>query len=149
MNVSLKLQPGDESVWPKTYLLNSGSTLIGRAENCSLRLDCPTMSCWHCIVDVAPSGVYITDLHSLNGTYVNDRRAVRQPLRHDDVLRLGAVSFLIGIDSHNQLPPSAQDHALTVAPSWDQNSQTQPEPDPPHASSIAAGSTRYHRISAC
>ena len=138
MNVSLKSLPGDESVRPKSYLLNSGSTLIGRADNCSLRLDCPTISLWHCIVDVAPGGVYITDLHSLNGTYVNDCRAVRQPLGHADVLRLGGLSFLVGVDSDKELRASAQEYALAVGPSLDRYSQSQPEPEPLQASSIAA-----------
>ncbi len=127
MNVRLKLIAGDQSVWPKSYLLNAGSTLIGRADNCSLRLDCSTISGWHCIVDLAPSGVYITDLHSLCGTYVNDRRAIRQPLCHGDVLRLGDLSFLIGVDSDNELTAPAREYALAVAPSWDRYSQAQPQ----------------------
>ena len=141
MNVSLKLQPADESVRPKTYLLNCGSTLIGRAENCSLRLSCSTISRWHCIVDVSPDGAYITDLHSRNGTRVNDRRAVRQPLRHDDVLRIGQLSFIISVESKKELPCPTQDHALAVAPSWDQTAQTQPESAPEQASAIAPSLT--------
>ncbi len=136
MNVSLKLLPEGESVWPDSYLLNSGSTLIGSAPNCSLRLDSPSVSRWHCIVDVAPNAVYITDLHSLNGTYVNNRRAIRQPLRNADVLRLGHLSFLVGINSSSDLPGESDYSALSILPS--SFSQPKAQLPSPAASGIAA-----------
>ncbi len=117
MDVSLKLLPDGESVWPDSYLLNSGSTLIGSGHNCSLHLDSPTVSRWHCIVDVAPNAVFITDLHSLNGTYVNNRRAIRQPLHNADILRLGGLSFLVGINSSSDLPLSSDYSTLAILPS--------------------------------
>ena len=116
MDVSLKLLPEGESVWPDSYLLNSGSTLIGSGPNCSLRLDSPSVSRWHCIVDVAPNAVFITDLHSLNGTYVNDRRAIRQPLDNADILRLGGLSFIIGINSSSDSPGASDNYALSFPP---------------------------------
>ncbi len=118
MNVSLRLLFDGQSALPAaTYLLNSGSTLIGSDPNCSLHLDFPSLSRWHCIVDVAPNAVFITDLHSLNGTYVNDRRAIRQPLGNADLLRLGELSFIVGINSSSDLPVSCDYSTLAVRPS--------------------------------
>lgn len=118
MNVSLKLLFDGQSTTPGgSYLLNSGSTLIGSDPNCSLHLDFPSLSRWHCIVDVAPNAVFITDLHSLNGTYVNNCRAIRQPLGNADLLRLGELSFLVGINSASDLPVSCDYSTLVVRPS--------------------------------
>lgn len=136
MDVSLKLIPDSESVWPDFYLLNSGSTLIGRAPNCSLYLDSPTISRWHCIVDVAPNAVFVTDLHSINGTYVNDRRAIRQPLGNADVLRLGDISFIVSINSSPDFAAFVDDFALSVLP--DSSSEPKAQPTPPAASALAA-----------
>ena len=135
MNVSLRLLLDGQSALPGTYLLNSGSTLIGSDPNCSLQLDYPSLSRWHCIVDVAPNAVFITDLHSLNGTYVNNRRAIRQPLHNADILRLGDLSFLVGINSSSDLPLSSDYSALAIRPS--SFSQPNAQLPPPAASAMA------------
>ncbi|MEE9366305.1 MAG: FHA domain-containing protein [Dehalococcoidales bacterium] len=136
MNVTLRSLHDGQSPLPGTYLLNSGSTLIGSDTNCSLQLDSPSLSRWHCIVDVAPSAVYITDLHSLNGTYVNDRRAIRQPLHNADILRLGDVSFIVRINASSDLPGQIDDYPLPVLPT--QLPQTKAQPPPLAASALAA-----------
>ena len=129
MNVSLELLFDGQSALPAaTYLLNSGSTLIGSDPNCSLHLDFPSLSRWHCIVDVAPNAVFITDLHSLNGTYVNNCRAIRQPLGNADLLRLGDLSFLVGINSSSDLPVSCDFSTLAVRPSSFDQTNAQPLP---------------------
>ncbi len=117
MNVSLRLLINSQSALTGTFLLKTGSTLIGSDPNCSLQLDYPSLSRWHCIVDVAPNAVFITDLHSLNGTYVNNRRAIRQPLHNADILCLGDLSFLVGINSSSDLPLSSDYSALAILPS--------------------------------
>ena len=127
MNVTLRLLHDGQSPAPGNYVLNSGSTLIGRADNCSLCLHCPAVSNWHCIVDVAPGTVYITDLHSLNGTYVNDSRAIRQSLHDADILRLGDLSFVVQINSSSDLPSEIDDYHLPVLP----GQFCQPKPQPP------------------
>lgn len=139
MNVSLRLLLEGQSAPPGSYLLNSGSTLIGSDPNCSLRIDSPSLSRWHCIVDVAPNAVFITDLHSLNGTYVNNCRAIRQPLENADILRLGNLSFFVGINSSSDLSLSRDYSALAVQPSsFAQPKAQSPPPTPPAASALAA-----------
>jgi pSer/pThr/pTyr-binding forkhead associated (FHA) protein len=53
------------------------SLVLGRAEDCSLRLTggCSSMlvSRHHCLVDIDPPVVRVRDLGSLNGTYVNGK----------------------------------------------------------------------------
>ncbi len=139
MNISLNSISDDQSVPLSSYLLNSGSTLIGRASNCSLKLKCSSLSRWHCIVDVAPNAIFITDLHSCNGTYVNDRRVIRQPLHNDDILRLGSLSFRIDINSSADSPASDEDYPLSVLST--NFSQPTVQPSSPAASDRPAALT--------
>jgi pSer/pThr/pTyr-binding forkhead associated (FHA) protein len=80
--------------------------LVGRAPDCFVRpagedLDM-TVSRRHCAVEIDPDAVYIRDLKSLNGTYVNG-----EPLRPDDGprelldgdwIKVGSCDFLVTID---------------------------------------------------
>ena len=116
MDVILKQLSKKKSAGLGSYTLNAGPTLVGRSENCSLILSSQSVSRWHCILDVTSDGVSVTDLHSLNGTYVNDRRIIRQLLKPEDRLRIGKVSFLVDIDSADQVPISAGGFALRALP---------------------------------
>ncbi len=138
MNVSLKLLINSRSAGPSTFLLRTGSTLIGRNPNCSLHLDYPSLSRWHCIIDIAPNSVFITDLHSLNGTYVNNRQAIRQPLQSADILRLGELSFLVRIDSSSDVPVSQAPSVRPMLPGSSFATKAQRPPLPPAASVLAA-----------
>jgi len=116
MNVILKQISDSDAAQPRSYALKAGPTLVGRSNNCSLILSSQSVSRWHCILDVTADGIQVTDLHSLNGTYVNDRRIIRQLLKNDDQLRIGEVSFLVSIDSADQdLSPTGA-LALPVLP---------------------------------
>jgi len=48
--------------------------LIGRDRGCALRLDDPTVSRRHCLIDAGGEAVWVHDLGSLNGTFVNGKR---------------------------------------------------------------------------
>jgi len=80
--------------------------VIGRSAGCSLRLLDPTASRRHCLIDAGGEVVWVRDLGSLNGTYVNgqlvgrrpDGAKSRQPFRelHDgDELRVGNHVFRV------------------------------------------------------
>jgi predicted component of type VI protein secretion system len=116
MDVILRQLSQDDSAQAPSYTLNAGPTLVGRSDNCSLILSSGSVSWWHCILDVTSDGVYITDLHSLNGTYVNDRRVIRQLLKADDRLRIGQVSFVVDIDSADQVSMPSGSFALPALP---------------------------------
>ena len=115
MGILLKQLSDTDSTPSCSYVLNAGSTLVGRCHNCSLILSSQSVSRWHCILDVASDAIHVTDLHSLNGTYVNDRRIIRQRLEDDDRLRIGEVPFLLSIDSA-QRPPIPSEALALPAP---------------------------------
>ncbi len=49
--------------------------VVGRSRSCQLRLPGDaTVSRQHCLIEMAPNGVWVQDLGSLNGTHVNGEK---------------------------------------------------------------------------
>jgi len=82
--------------------------LLGRDRNCSLRLDDPTVSRRHCLIDAGGEVVWVRDLGSLNGTFVNGKRVGGPPtpeaeatsrllreLHDGDELHVGTQTFCV------------------------------------------------------
>jgi pSer/pThr/pTyr-binding forkhead associated (FHA) protein len=92
-----------------------GSSTIGRSRRCAVRLgDDPTVSRQHCLLEVEGGGVWVQDLGSKNGTYLNgenvgqrenreqgnDDTLVTGPprkVRNGDYLSIGHNAFLVEI----------------------------------------------------
>jgi pSer/pThr/pTyr-binding forkhead associated (FHA) protein len=105
--------------------------VIGRSALCSLRLDDPSVSRRHCLLDVAGEWAWVRDLGSRNGTFVNgqdigrhrwhaetDEPAVGgfKRLRDGDELRLGLHAFRVGVTTVNT---SEDKGACETAPTLD------------------------------
>jgi pSer/pThr/pTyr-binding forkhead associated (FHA) protein len=92
--------------------------VIGRSRDCEISLastaDFAGISRHHCALEINPPQASVSDLGSLNGTFVNDervggRKAELMPghtsdydhtcleLRNDDVLRVGDIHFRVSI----------------------------------------------------
>ena len=112
MDVILRQIDEDNSSRVCSYKLNEGATLAGRNGNCTLVLTGASVSRWHCILDVDAEGVRVTDLHSLNGTYINEQRVIRGELNDKDSLRIGKVSFAVDIKVADEA--RAEEGALVV-----------------------------------
>lgn len=78
----------------ESYPLGADSALsIGRAPTNDITLADSSVSGEHCRIR-PESGVFVVhDLQSTNGTWVNDMRVERQPLREGDVLRIGETKL--------------------------------------------------------
>lgn len=67
---------------------------IGRAREATLTLPHPLVSRKHCEIFEENGQLYVKDLDSLNGTYVNNQRIDgQQPLAPEQLLTLGNVTF--------------------------------------------------------
>src|SRR5581483_7597979 len=79
-----------------TYRLQPGQTVIGRRQDCDLRIVSSEVSRRHCALTVAGDHVKVEDLDSVNGTFVNGTRVVgKQVIRPNDRLEVGPVRFVV------------------------------------------------------
>ena len=70
MAFALDLIKSDEGEATR-YILEDGSYLIGRGENCALQLPDPGVSERHALLLLRGQTARLEDLHSANGTYIN------------------------------------------------------------------------------
>jgi len=68
---------------------------VGRHPYNEVSLPDPAVSRYHCWIITTDTGVFVEDLASSNGTWVNGRQVrVRQKLNPGDVLRVGNTELL-------------------------------------------------------
>ena len=68
---------------------------MGRAARADFIVDAPLVSRLHCRLSLdASDRVYVEDLGSTNGTWVNGRKIKRAPLVAGDKLKVGRVEFV-------------------------------------------------------
>lgn len=70
-------------------ILAAETVFLGRDPACTTELDSSRVSRRHAEVGRDAGGVFVNDLASRNGVFVNGERTQRSPLRVGDVLRLG------------------------------------------------------------
>ena len=73
----------------------AGRLVIGRGNDCDLVLDEAEMSRRHAMVEVTPAGIWLRDLGSANGTYVNGVQVRDAVLFTGDQLAFDRNRFLI------------------------------------------------------
>jgi pSer/pThr/pTyr-binding forkhead associated (FHA) protein len=82
----------------KRLLLPAKEMVVGRDEDCDLRIGSASVSRKHCIIKNSAEGILVTDLGSQNGTLVNDV-PIKAPtlLREGDVLRIGSTLLTVPV----------------------------------------------------
>ncbi len=73
------------------WRVNRPLALVGKSSRCKLRPNTPEASRFHCALVRAAAGVWVVDLLSSRGTYVNGERVPWALLREGDELRIGRV----------------------------------------------------------
>jgi pSer/pThr/pTyr-binding forkhead associated (FHA) protein len=111
---------------------------IGRAEDCLLRMPAHLahrdVSRHHCLLDIKPPEIWVRDLGSKNGTYVNEEKIGQRdrglppeaasafdmpdrPLKEGDELRVGETVFRVGIrpgEGGARVPPPVADGSMVL-----------------------------------
>ncbi len=67
-------------------------TTVGRRHHNDVALSDLSVSGMHCVLERQDGDVWLTDVGSTNGTFVNGERIQRQCLRHADVISIGTYS---------------------------------------------------------
>lgn len=79
-----------------SFEVNEISSLVGRSSNCDIQVDKETLSREHARLSLRRDGIYIQDLHSTNGTFVNELQIHEETLlTPGDVVRFGQESFYL------------------------------------------------------
>jgi two-component system cell cycle response regulator len=75
------------------FLLADRPVVIGRGNDCDIRLNDHSVSRIHARVELTSGGFRASDLQSTNGTFINDQPAANSGLSDGDYLRVGSSIF--------------------------------------------------------
>lgn len=102
---SLQIQSG--SLVGVTIPLSFGTHNIGRDPNNQVVIPDEDISRMHARLTVDAQGIWITDLGSSFGTFVNGQQITQSVwLKHNDMIQLGSASKILFQSSSDDLPPS-------------------------------------------
>ena len=97
MDVDLILFKKDGS--RKTFSLRDDSTIIGRHDDCDLRIPLKDVSRKHCQINQNNDSLKIRDLGSRNGTFINGKRINQETVaRAGDYITILPLTFLLQIN---------------------------------------------------
>jgi pSer/pThr/pTyr-binding forkhead associated (FHA) protein len=82
----------------KDFSVKTPKMIIGRGEECDLRVPIMSVSRHHTQITAEDGGLVVKDLGSSNGTYVNNERVNEQTLQAGDRLVIGPIVFTVQID---------------------------------------------------
>jgi pSer/pThr/pTyr-binding forkhead associated (FHA) protein len=78
----------------KVLKIPKGEVVIGRDEDCQIRLATDDVSRRHCLLKSTPEGLVVIDLGSRNATFINDMAVTGEALlKPGDLLRVGPAVF--------------------------------------------------------
>lgn len=75
------------------YRLTHTPVIVGRGQECAISIAHPSVSRHHARIEPSPTGYSVYDLHSTNGTYLNDQPITQSRLADGDYLRVGNCIF--------------------------------------------------------
>ena len=91
---------------------------IGRADDCNLKPRSELISRYHCEVFTEDGEVFVRDMGSKNGVFLNERQITETcPIKNGDKLAVGPLEFYlhIVIESKPQKPPKVKSVSDAVA----------------------------------
>jgi pSer/pThr/pTyr-binding forkhead associated (FHA) protein len=101
----------------RSFSLSHDMTVVGRREDCDLRIPLGDISRKHCRLVKEGDSLRIEDMGSSNGTFVNGRRIQEAILNPGDNLQIGPITFVVQIDgvpADEHIQPPMSDVDTTV-----------------------------------
>lgn len=110
----------------RSFALRKDMTVIGRREDCDLRIPLGEISRKHCRLIKEGDTLRVEDLGSSNGTYHNGTRVQESTIQPGDTVQVGSIAFVVQMDGQpgdEQLqpmlagtaPPQAADSSIAPA----------------------------------
>src|SRR2546423_8247916 len=102
----------------RSFSMARDMTVIGRREDCDLRIPLGEVSRKHCRILRDGDSLKLEDLGSSNGTFLNGQRVQEALLSPGDTIQVGPVVFVLQIDgqpSDDELRPVTMDAAEAPA----------------------------------
>src|SRR5580692_2891457 len=90
-------------------------TVVGRKEDCDLRLEHKSVSKMHCIIVKTDGLLLLRDLGSTNGTRVNGHRVRRAALLPNDQLSIANHKFRVFLGPDAVAPRDAEQHTQHIS----------------------------------
>ena len=135
-----------------TVLLAEPETVIGREPSNAVAVSDPLVSRRHCFIRRGDDGkIQLSDLESLNGTFVNGVPARERTLEHGDYIKVGSSEFVFllhGSEPETTIPlTEAVDEQLLTTMSFkvDSDSAIFLQPTRPENPENAGSNSRYAR----
>ena len=75
--------------------LKRGVTRLGRSSRNDFQIDHDSISRFHAEIELCKDGMFVRDMDSSNGVFVNDEQVLESPLASGQILRLGEVSMQV------------------------------------------------------
>ena len=88
--------------------------LVGRNEECELRLDHKSISKLHCILVKTDGLILVRDLGSTNGTRVNGQRVRRAALLPNDHFSVANFKYRVQFGGEAEAPPAEVDDPQSI-----------------------------------
>lgn len=101
----------------KSFTIEEGTTVIGRASECAICILDNGLSRRHSAIEALGGKIFLVDLNSKNGSFVNGARVERQALALGDVICLGEVQFTLAASKASSRDRAEiEAHATLVVP---------------------------------
>ena len=82
----------------KTIELTASATIVGRGENCGIRIPIDSCSREHCEIILNGDDLKVVDKGSSNGTFVNNIQVSESELHAGDRITIGPIVLTVQID---------------------------------------------------
>ena len=96
MTIKLRIVQGRPA--GKSMLFPRGEYVFGRGTECHVRPNSDWVSRQHCLLRVTAEGVFLRDLGSRNGTFVNEQRVSSCHLRSGDIISGGRTRIRVRLE---------------------------------------------------